>query len=280
VAAKASFVSQPSLSQAISELESELKLKLLDRNSRRVELTSAGKSFCEDAMVIIQSVDEAILKARRIASGMDGEFKIGTLGGLARSAFLTTVTNFKKRHETVDIKITQTNVNELNRALLKGDLDVALTREYNTAHYEQDLDWVPLWQDRFGIVLRKDHPLAQCESPDLSDFGNESFIFLDKNTSPNTYSFAYKICTSRELEPHVMHTASTLEIACTMLKAGMGVAVLPECALVYSVNDLRFIPVEGEDTYSAVVMAWRRQNMSPIVPLFLEEFDIEDTGTM
>ena len=274
-AAKACFISQPSLSQSITELEAELNLKLLDRSSRRAELTRAGKVFCDDAREIVKKVDEAIIRAKRTDAGMDGEFKIGTLGGLSGGAFLTSIANFKSKYNNLNISFLQTNMKALNIGLLQGNIDVVLTREFDIEHLSKELSWVALYQNRYGIVLRKGHPLTKRESVELSELKDEPFICIDKEVSPHAYRFSHKICTDRGLEPRILHTAPTLEIVCAMLKAGLGISIQPDCALIYGGGGLEFIPIEGEDTASDVVLVWRRRNMSPIVPLFLEEFGIE-----
>ena len=276
-AAKACFISQPSLSQSITDLETELNLKLLDRSSRRVELTPAGKVFYSDAQEIIKNADEAIIRARRADSGLDGAFKIGTLGGLSSVEFLTTIADFKNKYKTIDIMLMQSNMKSLNMGLLQGSLDVALTREFDIIHHSQELMWATLFQSRYGIVLRKDHPLAQCDTIQLPELKDEPFILVDKDVSPNAYNVSIQICTSRGLEPRILYTEPTLEIVCALVKAGMGISVQPDCALTYGEDKLKFIPIEGEDTYSDVVLAWRRRNMNPIVPLFLEEFELEIT---
>ena len=274
-AAKACLVSQPSLSQSITDLETELNMKLLDRSSRRVELTYAGKAFYNDAQKIIETIDKAILRAKRMDAGLEGEFRIGTHSGLLSESFLSKIASFKKKHETLDISLLQISMKSLNMALLHGSIEIALTRELDVIQHKGELSWTRLFQSRFGIVLRNDHPLAQCESIQFSELKDESFVFVDKEIAPNGYNKILQICASRGLTPRILQTTATMEIVCAMVKAGLGISILPDSALKYSTGDLKFIQLEGEDTYSNVVLVWRRRNMSPIVPLFLEEFGIE-----
>ena len=272
-AAKACFVSQPSLSQSITELETELNLKLLDRSSRRVEFTRAGKAFYTDSQEIIKSLDEAITHAKRIDSGLDGDFRIGTLGGLSNGEFLTNVASFKKKNKTLNISLVQTNMKTIIISLLRGSLDIALTRDFDIIHHDQELDWFTLYQNRYGIIMRKDHPLAIKEDIQLLELKDEPFIFIDKEVSPNAYSFTLRLCASQGLDPRIIHTASTLESVCAMVQAGMGISIQPDCSLIYNTGNLRFIQIDSNEAYSSVVLAWHHRNISPIIPLFLEEFE-------
>lgn len=273
-AAKACYVSQPSLSHSILELESELGLKLLYRDNRRVELSPAGKVFYEDAQEIVRRLDDAVLKAKRAESGFEGTITIGSLGGLAKSDFLEKIKHFRQRHPFADVIITQTNMKTLNMSLLKGETDVALTRKLDIIHRSDEIEWQTLYQDSFGIVTHRDHHLADKEHINAEELRGEKFVFLSQLVTPHVYNYTIQLCTNRGFVPNITHTGPTLEIVCTLIKAGMGIGILPECAMAYSSDLLRFIALEGEDAVSDVVLAWRKRNVNPVVPTFLEEFGI------
>ncbi|MGN1001332.1 MAG: LysR family transcriptional regulator [Oscillospiraceae bacterium] len=274
-AAKACYVSQPSLSHSILELEAELNLKLLYRDNRSVELSPAGKVFYEDAQDIVRRLDEAVLKAKRADSGFEGTISVGALGGLSAGEFPAHIMNFKKKYPLIDVSITQTNMRTLNMNLLKGAMDVALTRKLDIIHRSNEIEWQTLYQDRFGIVLYRDHPLAERQRISTEELKREDFVFLSQTVTPHVYNYTIQLCANRGFVPNITHTGATLEIVCTQIKAGMGIGLLPECAMTYSSGLLRFIPLEGEDAVSDVVLAWRKRNMNPTVPTFLEEFGID-----
>ncbi len=273
-AAKACYVSQPSLSHSILELESELNLKLLYRDNRKVELSPAGRVFYEDAQEIVRRLDEAVLKAKRAESGFEGSITIGSLGGLAKSHFLDSIKNFRMKHPYADVVITQTNMKTLNMSLLKGEMDVALTRKLDIIQRSDEIEWHTLYQDSFGLVTHRDHPLAQKGKLSPEDLRDEDYIFLSQLVTPHVYNYTIQLCANRGFVPKISHTAPTLEIVCTLIKAGMGIGILPECAMAYSSGQLHFTPLEGEDVVSDVVLAWRKRNVNPVVPAFLEEFGI------
>lgn len=274
-AARACYVSQPSLSHSIAELESELNFKLLYRDNRSVELSPAGKVFFADAQEIVKLLDQAVERARRADSGYSGTLNIGALGGLAAQKLPAYIARFKKKYPNIDVNLTQTNMKTLNMNLLTGALDVAMTRKLDVIHRSDEIDWHTLYQDRFGIVARADHPLAARGETELEKWSGESFIFLDRGVTPHVYNYTMGLCTTRGLVPNITRTAPTLEIVCTLIKSGMGVAILPECAKAYAFDILEFIPLDGDDALSDVVLAWRRRNVNPIVPVFLQEFGID-----
>jgi DNA-binding transcriptional LysR family regulator len=76
-AAKQLHVAQPALSRQIQDLEEEMGVKLFDRLGRGVKISTAGKSFLEDARRILQQVTEATAQAKRVASGQSGTLRVG-----------------------------------------------------------------------------------------------------------------------------------------------------------------------------------------------------------
>ena len=273
-AAKACFISQPSLSNSIAELEAELELKLFDRSSRNVELTLAGESFYADSRDIIKRIGEAINNARRADMGILGRLKIGALGGLSAGYFPSRVKEFGEKHPNISIKYQITNMRAINTEILKGIMDIAITRKIDIDNRYEQLAWTVLYKDRFGLVVHKDNPLAIRETIDLKELTNEPFVFLDKEVTPNVYAYTLQLRLNRGLKPKITNTAATLEIACTLIKAGLGIAILPDCALSYGVDELKFISIDGDDMMSDVVLVWNKGNENPVLPIFLDEFGI------
>ncbi|HEY2487110.1 MAG TPA: LysR family transcriptional regulator [Candidatus Binataceae bacterium] len=70
-------VAQPAVSRQIQDLEEEVDFKLFDRLPRGVKLRPAGKSFLEDVRRILQQVDEATMRAKRVARGQSGTLRVG-----------------------------------------------------------------------------------------------------------------------------------------------------------------------------------------------------------
>jgi len=78
-AARRLRVAQPALSRQIQDLEDEIGCQLFDRLPRGVKISAAGKSFLEDARRVLQHVNEATVRARRVALGQSGTFGLGSL---------------------------------------------------------------------------------------------------------------------------------------------------------------------------------------------------------
>src|SRR5437899_6914410 len=85
--AKRLRVAQPALSRQIQDLEEEIGFKLFDRLSRGVKVSAAGKVFLEDARRVLQQVEEATRRAKRVASGQSGTLRVGFVDRLMHVCF-------------------------------------------------------------------------------------------------------------------------------------------------------------------------------------------------
>src|SRR4051812_32985974 len=97
-AAQRLFISQPALSQQIRSLESELGFRLLERNSRGVELTAEGAAFLIEAKIVVRDADHAGEVARALAEGATGHLRLGHLRTMPRGLPERVVSEYQRRY--------------------------------------------------------------------------------------------------------------------------------------------------------------------------------------
>src|SRR5262249_61278404 len=96
-------IAQPPLSQQIRRLEEELGVRLLQRTSRHVDLTDAGRLFLVEARRTLAQADRAARIARRTGRGKSGRLAIGYMASAELSVFPKILPAFRKRHPGVQI---------------------------------------------------------------------------------------------------------------------------------------------------------------------------------
>ena len=121
-AARRLYVSEPTLSQQIGDLEDELGLKLFNRNSRRVELTEVGRVFLMGARRALVSAQEAVTQAKAVATGERGRLTIGTIAPVTHAFLPDALAQFRELFPLVEVSVLHMDNRTQTEALLDGSI--------------------------------------------------------------------------------------------------------------------------------------------------------------
>jgi DNA-binding transcriptional LysR family regulator len=227
-------VSQPALSQQISDLEDELGLKLFTRNSRGVELTEAGRVFLIGGRRVLVAAKEAAERAQEAAKGERGRLVIGSLGAATVSFLSGVLSRFREEHPLVEISLSHMN----NRAQVEAVLDGSIMLGIGYFSYvleEDEQEQVStrlLLRSPVVIVRPKNRRLPKGAVPKLKDFRHEKFLSVDPG-----YAFGYEqwlrgFCKQLGgFEPEIAALADSPDSLIGMVAAGRGVFLGPEVSI-------------------------------------------------
>jgi DNA-binding transcriptional LysR family regulator len=155
-------LTQPSLSQALRQLEAELGVELIRRSARGAELTAAGAELVDHARDILARANAAQVAMRRHAERRSSTLRIGLLEGIIAAGELTQPILERFREKRPDVDVQLANVGFLDQAapLLAGEVDVALVRVPVT---DRQVDLTPLALDPRLLLVGATHELAGVE---------------------------------------------------------------------------------------------------------------------
>ncbi|WP_406637351.1 LysR family transcriptional regulator [Amycolatopsis sp. WGS_07] len=160
-------MTQPPLSRAIKQLETDLGASLLDRSPAGVTLTAAGTALYDEARTLLAGADQA--RARVAAAAGPGTLTLGTLADSSEPVGIRLAGEFRERHPGVRISVREADLTDPTTGLRAGLVDVALTRiPFDTTGIRTQV----LRADPMGVVLRADDPLAgraQVRREELAD---------------------------------------------------------------------------------------------------------------
>src|SRR5271154_6840803 len=122
------YIAQPSISEAVSDLESELGIKLFSLEGRVARLTPEGQAFYEEALKTLTQAERSIATAQRAAKGEIGRLGIGFMGFTAYSFLPELIRKYKARHPGVTLRLIEDVPNEQDIAFDRGEIDIAFTR--------------------------------------------------------------------------------------------------------------------------------------------------------
>ncbi|MBP2644619.1 MAG: transcriptional regulator AlsR family [Firmicutes bacterium] len=270
-AAKHLFITQPTLSQQIAELEEYLGVKLFDRNGRTIRLTIAGEVFLKEACEILAKTEEAVIATRRVRTGMVGNIKIGFMAEAAKKFLPQAVAKFRHNHSNVDLSMAQYTLWPLTKALKQGHIDIACMLAFSLDN--KAFAWKTLYTDFQAAVVRYDHPLANHTKISLLEIAEEPFVLMSRDEGPEPIDQLSKEFARQGITPNIVSQHSSMESVLMSIESGIGISILPRCVEAYATPDIKFLDL-GEDSFTVdVVVAWKKENSNPIIPLFINELE-------
>jgi DNA-binding transcriptional LysR family regulator len=172
-------MTQPPLSRAIRQLETDLGAVLLDRSSTPLTLTGAGAALYEEARLLLDQAEH--VRARVAATAGTATLTIGIVANSAEQAGPRLTAAFRHRHPGVQVSFREADFSDPTAGLRAGLTDVAITR---TPFDDTGISTHALRVDRIGVVLRADDPLAGRGSLRVAELGDRRWFRLPDGTDP------------------------------------------------------------------------------------------------
>jgi len=255
-AAETLFLSQSALTITVRQLETHLGVTLFHRTTRHVGLTADGEAFLPAAERIVADFEAAIGNVRHLAAQRRGRVAIAVVPSVATRLMPPIVAAFHGANPDIRLILRDDNGRGVQRQLLDHEVDFAVTNVWKP---HPELEFTPLTRDRFGLVCRHDDPLAQAEGPlQWSAIDPERLFVMASDTGIYTALHESPGFTERFPAPagEVLAMVTLLE----MLRAGLGITVLPELARpIDSDTELVFRRLVNPVAYRRLGLMRRRQ---------------------
>lgn len=238
-AAEALFVSQPSLSKQMKNLEEEIGGALFIRGSRKIELTQLGMILRRRAQELLDLYSMTESELRAPVGSISGDIFIGGGESHAISVIAEAAKAMKADHPDVRFRFFSGDATEVIEKLEKGLLDFGVLLDYpDTSAFESVT--LPL-KDRWGALVRKDSDLAALSSVTPRDLEGRPLICSEQSLSKGLIS------SWMGASPEKLNIAATYNLlynATHFVRAGLGCAISLDRLINLSEDgDLRFIPL-------------------------------------
>jgi DNA-binding transcriptional LysR family regulator len=263
-AAERLHIAQPSLSQQIRRLEQQLGVVLLDRSSRRVELTPAGEVLLRDGRKLLAAARRT---AQAVRSAATPALTVGFYGSAAIALLPDTLRTFGERHPSFAVSVREVALGSLDD-VLNGVVDVAFTR---LSPGQSELEIEVMFSEPRVVALPSAHPLAQRSSLAFADLREEAFITnavdqADGDRPPRWLSEQRR----HRLPGRVAARATGVPEILTLVAAARGVCLVPSTvARHYPRDDVVYTPIVDADP-AVVSLAWRPGGLSAAVSAFID----------
>jgi len=269
------YISQTAITQQIHTLEESIGTKLLDRNSRPVSLTPAGKVFLKEAREILGKMDTALLRTREASTGLEGELRIGYTKGYEHSDLPKYLRSFHQEYPNVLISCYRCDTDMLASGLIKGDYDVIFTWDSTNLRQEETLALQVMEHVPLRVALYANHPLARRRELSRKDLKQENILFMSPSGTGDSFGDAYYINLYQQAgyQPNIILRSNDMESILMMVAAEEGISIVPEYTHPWDVGteNVVFVPLSGEEETEEILIAWRRHDDNPALQHFIEK---------
>ena len=225
-AADALHVSQPAFSRRIEKLEEALGVRLLERTTRRVSLTSVGREFDRKVQQLLDDLDQTLLGIRGVAGTRMGEVSIACVPSTVYYYLSQVISRYHERYPKIRVKVLDAGANDVLSAVSNGDADFGLNF---VGSQETDIDFTPLLEERFVAACRRDHPLAKRRRVTWTELAAYDYISVSK-VSGNRLLLDQAL-SNLPGRPQAIYETQHVTTMLGLVEAGLGVAAVPSMAM-------------------------------------------------
>jgi DNA-binding transcriptional LysR family regulator len=267
------YVAQPSISQAVSDLESELGIKLFFRDRRAARLTPEGQAFYDEAIKTLVQAERSVATAQRAAKGEIGRLGIGFMG-FATCQFLPgLLRKFKSRHPGVALRLVEDVPRGQDIAFDRGEIDIGFTRPPSAdrnALYASRL----LFREPLVVALPRTRKV-KTKRIRIADLAAERIVTFQRSSSPEVFDAIVRVCNDNGFSPRLYNELNNMNSVLATVEADEGVAIVSATAANLRADNVAFYRLDPDDVRVDFVAAWRKKDPSIVLKSFLDLLDEE-----
>ncbi len=261
-------MTQPPLSRQVQLLEHIIQATLLERTSRSVRLTAAGRSFLPEAKRILKLAESAAEVARRISQGKIGSIKIGYTAVTAYSFLPRLVTACRVRMPEIDLSLKEMVSGEQIEALSTGQIDVALLRP---PVQRPEFESAKVASESLLAAIPENNELARQRVIDLAVFDKQPFIMYSPHESRYFHDLLVSQFSRAQILPRYVQHLGQIHSIMALVRAGLGCGIVPESAASLHFEGVVLKPLKlAEPTDVELFVVWRRDTDHPLVPALVD----------
>lgn len=249
------FLSQPALSKKIQRLEEKLKGALFVRSRRRVALTDAGKTFLPKATKLLQDAEDAVSETQATIEGRGGSLRIGFGIASVPEILPRTILRFRKLYPDVDLQMREMSSDSQVASLIESRLDAGILR---MPVENRRLVSVPLFSE--NLVLATPAHVSYRPRAGINGLRNRGFIFVSPSVSKTFHDRVLSLCFRAGFTPHVVQEANEILTILHLVRAGLGVSLVPKSAARLRVPGVRFHELGWKEPLWRIGIAWNRNS--------------------
>jgi len=257
-AARKLSLSQPPLSYAIKQLESELDARLFTRSTRAVDLTPAGVALKSEALALLHRIEDIKRQVRSVAAGQAGVLRLGFGGSMLFRSLPDILADFSAKLPRIDIKLREMGSVDQIEAIQRDEIDIGFIHGNETS---SGLEAFRYHAEPFVACLPMTHRLARARRIKLSELRHDDFVSFQRRGSPAYYDSIVSMCLAAGFVPKVRHEVAVWLSVVSLVASGTGVALVPRSLRNSHLAGAAFIPTDQTGILSETHCVWKRSRL-------------------
>jgi DNA-binding transcriptional LysR family regulator len=255
-------ISQPALSEAVSKLERELGVTLLDRRRSGTRISRRGQELLQNMVEVLEAVERLRTAAGDQAAGHQA-VRVGTVSAATSTLLVPAVRDFRGKHPGGAVEVVNSQHEEIHQGLVDGALDLGLVNVLEGDDQPADLVGTSLVHGRPVAVLPAGHRLTAYDEVTTDQLRDEPFVAM--RAGYLMHRFANRLF-GPDMPP-VSYTTDGAGLGKTMVAEGLGLTVLPDYSVAGDPMEraglITWRPLANDSTAVSLVLRQRRQQRVP-----------------
>jgi DNA-binding transcriptional LysR family regulator len=267
-AAEKLHIAQPPLSRQIQQLEEEFGVLLIDRGSRPLALTDAGRLLFEQAVQVLDRMDEMKAMMRRLLAAEKQRFSIGFVASTLYGYLPEVIRVYRAARPDVELTLLELITVEQIAALKEGRIDVGFGRiPLEDSAIERTL----LRNEKLSAALPLSHRLAsQTGGLRLSQLAGDALVVYPKAPRPSYADQVLALFRARDLKPPMIYEVRELQTALGLVASEAGICLVPASVERLRRDNVVYRALDEPDAVSPILMSTRKGDRSKEIALIVD----------
>ena len=262
-AAERLHITQSPLSKAIQQLEAQFGLTLFERDSKHVALTPVGLVMLERARETLLHASKTAMFAHSVSQGRTGKIEIGFTALMLYRQLGRLMHNYQALYPEMEIRLSETVSQRQIEYVKSGNLDAGFI---NSPIAPRGLESLCMSRESYVACIPSNHTLAHAKQIPLEALQDETFLMFSRDSSQSFHDQIMSMCAKAGFVPNTLHYSGQVLTLVSLVGAGFGVTVVPECARNACIPDVSFVALTGSEPQATSYFIWNKDRPTLALP--------------
>ncbi|AKG75210.1 LysR family transcriptional regulator [Salinicoccus halodurans] len=217
------YISQPTISKAIQDIETELGMSLFDRTKKKIALTDAGSVFFDQCEEILRLHSELPNDLKNMIGMRQGHIKIGLPPIMDAGKLMAIIKDFHDLYPKITFQLIESGSRTIESRLIQNEIDIGITVLPTESDRFDNFNFI---SESLCLVVHENHQLAPSPSVNLEELKYESFIMFNEDFYLN--EIITSACKNAGFIPAIISKTSQWNFIEEMIERELGVCIMPE----------------------------------------------------